>query len=222
MVLTRTRVRLLKGAVWAAASWPLLQTGWRWFFGDRLGANPLEVMILGSGLSAVVLLIATLAVTPLRRVTGWNALQRLRRLLGLWAFAYATLHVTVYLALDQGWAWSYILEDVTERRFTIVGALAFVLLLPLAVTSTRGWVRRLGRRWVLLHRLVYPAAGLALLHYTWGQKADLRGPLIAAAVMALLFGVRFGVRRPGRRGPARTGSGGASPAAPVVGPRTLP
>jgi sulfoxide reductase heme-binding subunit YedZ len=196
----KTRVFLLKGAVWAGASWPLVQTGWRWFFGDRLGANPLEVMILGSGLSAIVLLIASLAVTPLRRVTGWNDLQKLRRLLGLWAFAYAFLHVSVYLWLDQGWAWEFIVEDVTERPFIIAGTLTFLLLVPLAVTSTRGWIRRLGKNWVRLHRLVYPAAGLGLLHYAWGQKADLRGPVIAGVLLALFLGFRVWRALAARRG----------------------
>lgn len=183
----RTRVHLLKAAVWAGASWPLASATWRWFFGDRLGANPLEVMILGTGLSAIVLLIASLAVTPLRRLTGWNDLQKLRRLLGLWAFAYAFLHVAVYLWLDQGWAWGFIVEDVTERPFILVGTLTFLLLLPLAATSTRGWIRRLGRNWIRIHRLVYPAACLGLLHYTWGQKADLRGPVVAGTVLAALL-----------------------------------
>lgn len=185
-----TRVLLLKGAVWAAAAYPLARGLWRWYLGDGLGANPLEVMILGTGLSAIVLLLTSLAVTPLRHLTGWNDLQKLRRLLGLWAFAYAFLHVTVYLWLDQGWAWEFIVEDVTERPFIIVGTLTFLLLVPLALTSTRGWIRRLGRNWVRIHRLVYPAAGLALLHYTWGQKADLRGPVIAGAVLAVLLGYR--------------------------------
>lgn len=199
----KTRILLLKAAVWAAASWPLVETGWRWFFGDRLGANPLEVMILGSGLSAIVLLIASLAVTPLRRITGWNDLQKLRRLLGLWAFAYAFLHVGVYLWLDQGWAWEFIVEDVTERPFIVVGTLTFLLLVPLAVTSTRGWIRRLGKRWVRLHRLVYAAAGLGLLHYAWGQKADLRGPVIAGTILAALLGFRVWRAMAARRSAAR-------------------
>ena len=198
----RTRVLLLKGAVWAAAAYPLARGAWRWFFGDGLGANPLEVMILGTGLPAIVLLITSLAVTPLRRLTGFNDLQKVRRLLGLWAFAYAFLHVSVYLWLDQGWAWEFIVEDVTERPFIIVGTLTFLLLLPLALTSTRGWIRRLGRNWVRLHRLVYPAAGLGLLHYAWGQKADLRGPVIAGAVLAALLAFRAWGILARRRGPA--------------------
>lgn len=207
----RTRVLLMKGGVWAAASYPLLRGSWRWFFGDRLGANPLEVMILETGLWAIVLLIASLAVTPLRRITGWNDLQKLRRLLGLWAFAYALMHVTVYLWLDQGWAWGFIVEDVTERPFIIVGTLTFLCLAPLAATSTRGWIRRMGRNWVRLHWLVYPASGLGLLHYAWGQKADLRGPLLAGGILAFLLGYRVWRRAEERgRGGAGRGAAGAS------------
>ncbi len=186
----KARVAVLKTAVWIACGYPLARGLYRWFLGDGLGANPLEAMILGSGLSAFVILVSSLAVTPLRRITGWNDVQKVRRLLGLWAFAYAVIHVSVYLWLDQGWAWSFIVEDVTERPFIIVGTLTFLCLLPLALTSTRGWIRRLGRRWVRLHWLVYPAASLGWLHYTWGQKADLRGPIIAGLILALLFGFR--------------------------------
>lgn len=187
----RVQALLLKTAVWVGAGYPLVRGLYRWFFGDRFGADPVAVMTHTSGNAAVVLLLVSLAVTPLRRLTGWNALQKIRRLTGLWAFAYAAIHLSVYSILDQGLAWEYILEDMTERPFTVVGTLAFLLLLPLAVTSTRGWIRRLGRNWVRLHWLVYPAAVLALLHYTWGQKADLRGPLLAAAVLTLLLGYRI-------------------------------
>jgi sulfoxide reductase heme-binding subunit YedZ len=176
--------------VWVACGFPLARGLYRWFLGDGLGANPLEAMILGSGLSAFVILTASLGVTPMRRITRWNDLQKVRRLLGLWAFAYALIHVSVYLWLDQGWAWGFIVEDVTERPFIVVGTLTFLLLVPLALTSTRGWIRRLGRNWVRLHWLVYPAGALGWLHYTWGQKADLRGPLIAGAILASFLGFR--------------------------------
>ena len=196
---TRARVLLLKTAVWVGAGYPLARGLYRWFFGDRLGADPVAVMTHTSGTAAVVLLLVSLAVTPVRRITGWNVVQKIRRLTGLWAFAYAAIHLSVYAVLDQGLAWEYILEDMTERRFTVVGTLAFLCLLPLAVTSTRGWIRRLGRNWVRLHRLAYAAAVLALLHYTWGQKADLRGPIIAGSVLALLLGYRVWRRIAGRR-----------------------
>ena len=186
----RTRVRLLKAAVWAAALIPGLRFAQRWFLGDRFGVNPIEELLLWSGLSTLVMLFAALAVTPLRRLTGWNDLQKVRRLVGLWAFAYAVVHVGIYLILDQGLAWSFILEDVTERPFIISGTAAFLCLLPLAVTSTRGWIRRLGRNWVRLHWLIYPASGFALLHYVWKQKADFRGPILAGLALAVLLGLR--------------------------------
>lgn len=201
-VTPKTKILLLKAVAWAGASFPLARGLYRWFFGDGLGVNPVEEMLLGSGLSAFVLLVLTLAVTPVRRWTGWNELQKLRRLLGLWAFAYACIHVGVYLNFDQGWAWGFILEDVTERPFIVVGTFTFLALVPLAATSTRGWIRRLGKRWAALHRLAYLAAGLGWLHYTWGQKADLRGPLIAAGALAILLGSRL---RGSRRGQAGQG-----------------
>jgi sulfoxide reductase heme-binding subunit YedZ len=190
--------------VWAACLIPLGRIGHRWLWGDRLGANPVEALTHWSGTSAVVILLAALAVTPLRRLTGWNDLQKVRRLVGLFAFFYAFLHLGVYLWLDQYFGWSYIVEDVVERPFITVGAAAFLCLLPLALTSTRGWIRRLGKNWVRLHRLVYVAAPLAVLHYTWGQKADITQPLIAAALLALLLGARLWWRR-GRVGGARAG-----------------
>lgn len=186
----KTRARTLKGVVWLAALIPLGRAAQRWFLGDRFGVNPIEELLLWSGMSTLVLLLSSLAVTPLRKLTGWNDLQKVRRLVGLWAFAYAVIHVGIYLWLDQFFAWSFILEDVTERPFIIAGTGAFLLLLPLAVTSTRGWIRRLGRNWVRLHWLIYPASGLALLHYIWKQKADFRGPIIAGVVLAVLMGLR--------------------------------
>jgi sulfoxide reductase heme-binding subunit YedZ len=185
---------------------PLAKLAWRWFLGDRLGANPIEELTHWSGLSALVILLAALAVTPVRRLTGWNDLQKVRRLVGLFAFFYATLHLAVYLVLDQFFAWSYIWEDVAERPFITVGAAAFLCLLALALTSTRGWIRRLGKGWVRLHRLIYVAAPLAVLHYTWKQKADIVDPLIAAAVLLALLGLRlwWWWRRAARR-PEATG-----------------
>ena len=193
-----SRVTALRLLVWTGGLAPLAWTLWRFAFGDGLGANPIEELILGSGLTAVILLLVTLSVTPLRRLTGLNELQKVRRLLGLFAFGYATMHFLVWFALDQGLALRYIAEDLTERPFIVVGALGFVALVPLAVTSTRGWVRRLGRRWTTLHLLVHPAVALALTHYTWKQKADIRGPLIAWGVFVVLVLVRLawrGVRK---------------------------
>lgn len=199
-------VTLLRAAVWGLGLFPLARVAW-WLrdgvFG--LGANPVERVLHHTGWWALVLLLATLAVTPLRRLTGLNQLARVRRPLGLFAFFYATMHLAIYVGLDQLLGWAFILEDVVERPFITVGFAAWLLLLPLAVTSTRGWIRRLGARWIRLHRLIYLAAPLAVLHYWWKVRADLRLPLVFAAVLALLLayrlGRRFARRRPGSRTP---------------------
>jgi methionine sulfoxide reductase heme-binding subunit len=140
-----------------------------------------------------VLLLATLAVTPVRRVTGWNRLAPFRRTLGLFAFFYATLHFVTYLVLDQFFAIGPVLEDIAKRPFITAGFGALLLLVPLAATSTRGWIRRLGRDWMRLHRLVYVAAGLAVLHFYWKRsaKADVGEPLLFAAVLAGLLAARL-------------------------------
>jgi methionine sulfoxide reductase heme-binding subunit len=140
-----------------------------------------------TGQWALRLLLATLAVTPLRRLGGWPALLRYRRALGLWAFAYACIHLTIYLALDLGGYWRQIFADIVERPFITVGMLAWLLLLPLAITSTRGMMRRLGRHWQRLHRLAYLAAALAVLHFLWLVKADLREPLLYASLLGLFL-----------------------------------
>jgi sulfoxide reductase heme-binding subunit YedZ len=176
----------MKVPVWLLGLGPLGWGVWA-FFADRLGANPVETLLLVPGRWALVFLLLGLSVSPLRRFAGWSRLIRVRRLLGLFAFFYAGLHFLIYLGLDQGFAWSFIKEDITERPFITVGFTALVLLVPLAVTSTRGWIRRLGRRWQLLHRLVYPAAVLAALHFYWKVKADTFWPLVAAGILAVLL-----------------------------------
>ena len=185
---------LLKGAVWALGLGPLLWTGLR-VAGDDLGANPIEAVLHWSGRWALILLLAGLAITPLRRLTGWNRIIKVRRLVGLFAFFYVSLHLSLYLGLDQGFAWSYILEDVLERPFITVGMAAFLLLVPLAVTSTKGWIRRLGKKWQKLHRLVYLAAALGSLHYYWKVKADTFWPLVAAGILCILLLARVPWRR---------------------------
>jgi sulfoxide reductase heme-binding subunit YedZ len=178
--------------VWVLGLGPLAWTGIR-FATDNLGANPVEAVLHWSGRWGLILLLVGLAITPLRRLTGWNRVIKVRRTVGLFAFFYVSLHFLLYLGLDQGFAWSFILEDVTDRPFITSGFLGFLLLVPLAVTSTKGWIRRLGRRWQKLHRLVYVAAGLGVLHFYWKVKADTFWPLIAAVVLALLLLAR--VRR---------------------------
>jgi len=153
-------------------------------------AEPVEDITHLTGEWALRLLLASLAVTPLRRVFGWRGLAPFRRTLGLLAFGYALLHFATYLALDLGFDFAALAEDVGERLYITAGFAAFLLLLPLAITSTRGWQRRLGRRWLKLHRVVYAAGALAVLHFIWLVKADLRDPLLYAALLAVLLGVR--------------------------------
>lgn len=155
-----------------------------------LGANPVEKVQDTLGIWGLRLLLITLMVTPLRVIGGWPRLQSFRRMLGLFAFSYIALHFAWYLFVDQAFAWSQLLADIAKRPFITAGFLAFVLLVPLAVTSTQGAMRRLGRRWQELHRLVYPAAVLGCVHYWWQVKADVREPLVYAGIAAVLLGWR--------------------------------
>jgi sulfoxide reductase heme-binding subunit YedZ len=159
---------------------------------QALGANPIETITRSTGTWTLVFLLVTLTVTPARRLTGWNMLMRLRRMLGLYAFFYACLHFTTYVWLDQFFDWAAILKDVAKRPFITAGFTAFVLLIPLAATSTQGMMRRLGgKRWQTLHRLVYVIAIAGVVHYLWLVKKDIREPLIYAGVLALLLGYRL-------------------------------
>ena len=161
---------------------------------DALGADPVAALTHRTGDWALRLLLACLAMTPLRRLLGQPWPIRFRRLLGLYAFLYASLHLSVYVVLDLAGYWAQVLEDLAKRPFITVGFTAWLLLVPLALTSTRGWMRRLGRRWGQLHRAVYAAAALGVLHYFWLVKADLREPLLYAGVLAVLLGVRVVAR----------------------------
>lgn len=153
----------------------------------RLGANPIETITHRTGDWTLRFLLITLAVTPLRRLLGLNSLLRLRRLLGLFAFFYASLHFLTYVWLDQFFAWADIVKDIRKRPFITIGFAAFVLLIPLAATSTNAMMRRLGRRWQQLHRLIYAIAVLGVVHYLWLVKADVRRPVLYGAVLALLL-----------------------------------
>jgi sulfoxide reductase heme-binding subunit YedZ len=178
-------------AAWLAAGVLHLQWGDPGAAAARaLGANPVEKIQDTLGIWGLRLLLVTLLVTPLRVVVGWPRLQLFRRMLGLFAFFYVAMHFAWYLFVDQAFAWSQLLADIVKRPFVTAGFLAFALLLPLAVTSTRAAMRRLGRRWQKLHRLVYPAAVLACVHYWWQVKADVREPLVYAGIAALLLGWR--------------------------------
>jgi sulfoxide reductase heme-binding subunit YedZ len=159
---------------------------------DDLGANPIEVITHSTGTWTLVFLLITLGITPLRRITGVNALIKLRRMLGLFAFFYACLHFATYFWLDQFFDWPAIVKDVIKRPFITVGFASFMLLLPLALTSTNAMMKRLGgRRWQWLHRLVYAIAIGGVVHYLWLVKKDLTQPLIYAAVLGLLLGYRI-------------------------------
>lgn len=155
-----------------------------------LGANPVETLERTTGLWTLRLLLATLAVSPARRALGWSWLAPYRRTLGLLTFGYCTLHLMIYALIDLWGAWDTLVEDILERPYITAGFTGFLLLLPLAITSTRAWLRRLGRRWVVLHRLVYAAAVAGCLHFLWLVKADLLEPSIYSGVLALLLGAR--------------------------------
>lgn len=181
---------LLKTLVHALALLPFAALAWDVAY-DRLGADPIAEITHRSGDWALRFILLTLAVTPLRRVSGWNVLARFRRMLGLYAFFYACVHFATYLVLDLGGYWPQVLEDLVKRPYITVGFLAWLLLVPLAATSTQGMMRRLGRRWTQLHRAVYATAALGVLHYLWLVKADLGEPLLYAAIFGVLMLLRW-------------------------------
>ena len=158
---------------------------------DGLGANPIEFVTRSLGTWALTGLLVTLAVTPARRLSGVGALLRYRRMLGLFAFFYGVLHLLSYLWLDQFFEWAAIAKDILKRPFVTFGMAALALLLPLALTSTKASMRRLGRNWQRLHRLIYPAAVVAVLHYAWLVKKDLTQPPIYAGMLAVLLSLRI-------------------------------
>jgi sulfoxide reductase heme-binding subunit YedZ len=180
---------------------------------DALGAEPVTAIEHELGLWALRLLLVTLAITPLRVLSGQAVLLRFRRMLGLYAFAYASLHLAAYLVLDLRGYWAQIFEEIAKRPYITVGFAAWLLLVPLAVTSTRGSMRRLGRRWGQLHRAIYAIAVLAVLHFWWIVKSDLREPALYAGILALLLGWRLwrwiARRRVAARSPGRAASASA-------------
>ncbi|MEN9705378.1 MAG: hypothetical protein RLZZ393_1257 [Pseudomonadota bacterium] len=171
-----------------------------------LGVDPVRTIIHRCGMTALQLLWLTLAVTPLRQLTGNNDLQRLRRMLGLFAAFYASLHFMAWAWLDQGLDLRAIGNDIAKRPYITIGLLALLLMAPLAITSTNGWMRRLGLRWQWLHRLVYPVALLAVWHFWWQVKKDYREPLAYAAMLSLLLGWRILRRRNRTRATSPSGS----------------
>ena len=163
----------------------------RAFLTGTLGVNPAETIQLQTGRWALKFLLITLAVTPVRRVTGWNIVIQYRRMFGLFAFFYATLHFTAYWAFDLSFAFGAMIGDILKRPFIALGFTAFLLLVPLALTSTKGWIRRLGKKWTLLHRLVYIAAICAVIHFAWKVKVFSGDPVLYAVVLTLLLGFRL-------------------------------
>jgi sulfoxide reductase heme-binding subunit YedZ len=159
---------------------------------NNLGANPVETVRRYTGDWTLRFLLIALTVTPLRRLTGWHIVIRLRRMLGLFAFFYACLHFVSYIWLDQFFMWDAIIEDILDRPYITVGVASFLLLIPLAVTSTNGMVRRLGgQRWQRLHQLVYVIAVLGVIHFLWLVKSDISEPVIYGAILVLLLGFRL-------------------------------
>jgi sulfoxide reductase heme-binding subunit YedZ len=181
--------RLLWWGVFLLASLPAFQLALRASRAD-LGPDPLVTLEHGTGFWTFVLLVVTLSITPIRRLTGWNPIIKLRKLLGNWSAAYAVAHVTVYLWLDQGFAWHSIWVDALEHKRLFLGVLAFLILLILAATSPTFMIARLGRRWATIHKLVYAAVILALLHFALTQKLDWREPILWGVGVLLLLGLR--------------------------------
>lgn len=187
--------RYFKTAVFFGCTVPALILGWKAWYG-QLGVDPLKELLHESGENALGMLFAALAVTPIRRLFKVNGVQKVRRMLGVWAFFYALAHVCIYLGFDQlcysleTCEFRAIVNDVLKRRFIFMGMIAFTILTLLAITSTSGWVRRLKKRWQTLHRLVYVAAISAVIHYIWIQKSDISEPLVWAGWLAGLLLIR--------------------------------
>jgi sulfoxide reductase heme-binding subunit YedZ len=206
------RYRLVyKPLVFIASLTPILWLlcGGLGMLGQSLGPDPIKLTLHAIGKTALNLLMITLMVTPVRHLAGWPHIVRIRRMLGLFAFFYALLHFAIYLVLDQELDFAGLGKDIVKRPYITVGFTALVILIPLAITSTHRMMRRLGRRWQTLHRLIYVAATLGVVHYYWQVKRDVREPLVYAAILAVLLGYRL-VRRARTRKPATSRSGSAT------------
>jgi sulfoxide reductase heme-binding subunit YedZ len=195
----RTRDKIIYWVVWAGCFAPIPLLVW-WFYDDDLGANPAKKGLHFLGEWGLRLLVVGLAITPLRKLFHWGWLQRFRRTIGLFAATYIALHLLVYIGLDQNFDWGEIWRDIVKRPYITFGMLAFVLMLPLAITSTNGMIRRLGaRRWRSLHRLVYLIVPLGVLHYDLLVKKDASWPHFYAAIVAALLAYRIEEWVRGRR-----------------------
>lgn len=186
------RTQITKILIFLAALVPLGRLAWKAFH-DGLGANPIEVITHSTGDWTLILILTTLSITPLRKLTRQYWLIGVRRTIGLFAFFYGVLHFTTYIWLDKFFDWHEIIKDVAKRPFITIGFSAFVLLIPLAITSTAGWIRRMGgKNWQRLHKLIYVTAVLGVIHYIWLVKADKHKPLQYAFVLGVLLLYRVG------------------------------
>ncbi|HUQ49643.1 MAG TPA: protein-methionine-sulfoxide reductase heme-binding subunit MsrQ [Terriglobales bacterium] len=189
--MSQKKIILLKIFVWCLCLYPLAEMVYLGL-NSRLGANPIEYVTLKTGTFTLVFLLSSLAITPLRKLTGKNWLIRFRRLIGLFAFFYAFLHFLIYIVFDQELDLTAMFNDVAKRPFITAGFLAFVLLVPLAATSTAWSIRKLGgKRWNALHKLVYISAIAGVVHYWWKVKSDITSPAVYAAILTLLLGFRL-------------------------------
>ena len=186
------KAKYLKPVVFAGCLIPLGRLGWK-AYNSALGANPIQVITWSTGTWTLVFLLLTLSITPVRRLTKRYWLIQYRRMLGLFAFFYGCLHFTTYIWLDQFFDLHSIAKDVHKRPFITVGFTAFVLMIPLALTSTKASIRRLGKRWVRIHRLIYVTAIAGVIHYLWLVKKDIRKPVIYATILSLLLLYRIAV-----------------------------
>ena len=191
--MTDKNLRFAKLLVIVNAGVPAALLGWDFLTRNKnLGANPAHFMILTTGMLALIFLLLTMLVTPLRKISGWNWIIFSRRTLGLYAFFYASLHFLIFFSLERGFSVSGTLSEILNRKFLIVGSIGLLVMIPLAVTSTNAMIKRLGgKRWRALHRLAYIAAIAGALHYYMQVKADVRQPLVFAAVLAVLLGYRL-------------------------------
>ena len=203
MTADRWTRRVLKPLTFVAGLIPATLLAWGALTGG-LSADPVQDITNTTGIWTLRFVLITLTVTPLRKVTGWNRIIRFRRMLGLFAFFYGTLHLLTFVVLDYFFAFDLMLKRVGEEKFITAGLTGFVLMLPLAATSTQGMIRRLGGRWRALHRLVYASATAGVVHYTWLTKIDVRRPLIYGMVLAVLLGFRLWHRIHRRLEPALT------------------
>jgi sulfoxide reductase heme-binding subunit YedZ len=209
---------LYKPAVFAASLVPaaLLLAGAFGWFGQDLGADPVAKLLHTCGKTGLNFLLLTLLITPARRLTGWNNLLRLRRMLGLFAFFYLVTHFTVYLVLDRQLDFHSVLQDIVKRPYITIGFTALLLMVPLAITSTNRMMRRLGRRWQKLHSLIYLIVILGVWHYWWQVKKDIRQPLLYAGMVAVLLGYRLVIRTLNRARAARHAHAVTSTSAPAT------